>query len=272
MPVEIDINRFQRSITEELKITKDRVRSLIGDANWAEEGRYKEAILRKVIRQYLPTNLEIGTGFIVSNRDYVFGREGLISNQLDLIIYDGKYPVVFKEGDFVILTESSVRGIIEVKSRICASLSTTKAESLNTIIHKFNNLCQFQSFKNPRHQRRFIGVLSYDYDGADNITTQNKIAQVLRNSNGLVNNIALGPNIFIKYWDQNRDVTPYLDFQDNCYNVYDLQSLSFSYFLSNLLHMTADEEPLDRYWFSFPIEGTKEVHRRTCVRLLNYFV
>ena len=33
-----NIMRFQQSITRELKVTKDRVRDLIGDANWGEDG------------------------------------------------------------------------------------------------------------------------------------------------------------------------------------------------------------------------------------------
>ena len=83
-----NIRRFQVSITQELELTKNRVRDLIGNANWAEEGRYKEAILRKSISQFLPKNLSIGTGFIIANDDHEYGREGRISTQLDIIIYE----------------------------------------------------------------------------------------------------------------------------------------------------------------------------------------
>ncbi|MBV7533035.1 hypothetical protein [Chitinophaga sp. sic0106] len=108
-----NIRLFQESITKELKYTKDRVRNLIGNANWGVDGRFKEAILSKIIGQFLPSNLRIGTGFIVSNNDLV---------------------------------------------------------------------------------------------------------TLLRN-------------------------------------------LSFSYFISNLLHIVSDTDPVERYWFSFPIEGTKEMYR-----------
>lgn len=56
---------FQKSINKELQIVKDRVRNLIGRANWGDEGAYKEAILRNVISQYLPKNLSIGNGYIL---------------------------------------------------------------------------------------------------------------------------------------------------------------------------------------------------------------
>ena len=45
---------FQKSITKELKALQNRVRYLIGDSHWGEEGRYKEAILRNVIKRFLP--------------------------------------------------------------------------------------------------------------------------------------------------------------------------------------------------------------------------
>jgi len=45
---------FQKSITKELDIVKNRVRSLIGNAHWGEEGRYKEAVLKTVINRFLP--------------------------------------------------------------------------------------------------------------------------------------------------------------------------------------------------------------------------
>ena len=37
-----------------LNLIKNRVRNLIGNSNWAEEGRYKETILKNVIRRFLP--------------------------------------------------------------------------------------------------------------------------------------------------------------------------------------------------------------------------
>ena len=86
--IQQDIEKFQKSITQELILTKDRVRLLIGNSHWGEDGRYKEAILRKTISQYLPSNLKIGTGFILKNDDHLFGQEGKISKQLDIIIYE----------------------------------------------------------------------------------------------------------------------------------------------------------------------------------------
>ena len=257
------IKEFQKTITKELILTKDRVEFLIGNANWAEVGRYKEAILRKSISQFLPSNLKLGTGFIIGNNDHMNGLEPRTSSQLDIIIYDDNLPVIFREGDFVIVTENSVKGVIEVKSNITnySNLQSQNIQdnALNVILEKFNRLQQFQSFNPIGNQRKkFVGIFSYNYNG--NIEAEN-INEALRNSNGLVNHISLGPNKFIRYWSSTIDLQPPTNHNGRSYIKYDIAQLSFSYFISNLLHIVSDDELLERYWFSFPIEGTKEMHR-----------
>lgn len=252
-----NIRRFQESITQELEVTKDRVRDLIGDANWAEEGRFKEAILSKIISQFLPSNLSIGTGFIVSNNDHITGTENTISKQLDIIIYENKTPVVFREGDFVIITESSVRAVIEVKAEVI-NYSTTNDNSLNKIVEKLNNLRHFSSFNNQQLRKKFVGIFSFTYSGNFEHV---QISNGLRPSRGLVNHISLGKNNFIRFWDDPSGLRPSLQRISPCYIKYNLVNLSFSYFISNLLHIISDEDPIERYWFSFPIEGTKEIYR-----------
>ncbi|PXW16247.1 hypothetical protein C8D70_104185 [Chryseobacterium sp. CBTAP 102] len=252
-----NIRRFQESITQELNVINNRVRDLIGDANWAEEGRYKEAVLIKVISQFLPSNLRIGTGFIVSNNDHLNGTEGTISKQLDIIVYEEKTPVVFREGDFVILTENSVRAVIEVKSEI-ENYSSTKDNALNKIIEKLNLLRNFESFSNQNNRRKFIGIFSFNYNGN---FLHHRINEALTVSNGLVNHISLGTENFIRYWEHTEGLMPPLNRNGRCYIRYNLINLSFSYFISNLLHIISDHDPIERYWFSFPIVGTKEVHR-----------
>lgn len=257
-----NVRKFQESITQELTLTKDRVRDLIGSANWGEDGRYKEAILRKIISQFLPSNLKIGTGFIVGNDDNMNGQETKVSTQIDILIYDGSSPVIFKDGDFVILTEASVRGIIEVKTKI------KNNSTLSEMISKFDRLKQFSSFvPNNNFKRRFVGLLSFEYDG--NINTK-KINEVIQNSNGLVNHISLGPNYFIKYWEKPNNQNLLNNYNGRFYAKYNLLDLSFSYFISNLLHIVSDEDPVERYWFSFPIVGTKEQYRIGDIIKLDY--
>ena len=57
----LNIRAFHESTSKELDVIKNRVRNLIG-RNWGYEGRYKEAILKNVIRRFLPKRYDIGTG------------------------------------------------------------------------------------------------------------------------------------------------------------------------------------------------------------------
>lgn len=187
--MEINPLDFQRSITRELTETKNRVRNLIADANWGEEGRYKEAILKKIIKRFLPSNISIGTGFILKARGDLFGhipwrdykREIEISRQIDIILYDNTCPTLFSEGDFIITTAPNVKGIIEVKTDI-HKLNQRKIQQLidNSIINgKIIN------------SNIFHGVFSFDYSGDIN---SNSIRELLTNMQGYVNHLSFGPN------------------------------------------------------------------------------
>ena len=240
----IDPKEFQKSITKELDTIKNRVRNLIGDRHWGEEGRYKEAILKNVIRRFLPSNLSIATGFIIKKTS----TRTRISRQIDIIIYDNTIPVLFSEGDFIITTHKNVKGIIEVKTEI-------RNSELQEIIQK--------SEENGRliGKKIFNGIFSYEFDG--NIYS-NAIDQALKGAKGYVNHISLGPDIFIKFWkreDRSRLDPPVENCQNDFYNIYNIEGLSFSYFISNLLELTCSSSLDDRWWFLYPIVGTKERHR-----------
>ncbi len=240
----IDPKNFQESITKELDTIKNRVRNLIGASNWGEEGRYKEAILKNVIKRFLPNNLSIGTGFVIKKNN----NKPRISSQIDIIIYDNTIPVLFSEGDFVITTYKNVKGIIEVKTRI-------RNNEFQEVIQKARANGKLIG------KKIFNGIFSYEYD--DDIESEN-IDRVLRNADGYVNHISLGKDVFIRFWRKeyrNRLNPPVENCDSDFYNIYDLRGLSFSYFISNLLELTCSSKLDDRWWFLYPIQGTKEIHR-----------
>ena len=106
--MEQNIVEFHKSISGELESIKNRVRNLIGDKHWLSDGKYKEDVLRNVISRFLPKIFSVGTGFILTN-------EKELSTEIDIIIYENAKPLLFSQGDFVIVTADSVRAIIEVK-------------------------------------------------------------------------------------------------------------------------------------------------------------
>lgn len=249
---------FQESITQELDSIKNRVRNLLGDAHWGEEGRFKEAVLKNVLRKFLPSNLSVGTGFILK-AEGESDNENVHSRQLDIIIYDNTKPVLFSEGDFIITTTSNVRGIVEVKSKITAN-------TFVDVIQQFDNsISDFITEFNEREERIFAGIFAFTFEG--NIDSS-RIEDELFGSRHIVNHISLGSNYFIRKWkheDRNRLAVP-VECPGDFYNYYELINLSFSYFIANMVDITCGGLN-DRYWFSFPIEGTKEIHRRKTVCL-----
>nr|WP_299382195.1 DUF6602 domain-containing protein [Allomuricauda sp.] len=248
--------KFQKSINRELQVVKNRVRNLIGSANWGDEGSYKEAILRNVISQYLPKNLSVGNGYILKKGNNNGNQDFAVSKQIDILIYDNSYPVIFSEGNFVIVIEESVKGIIEVKSKIYTG--RTNSSSLYRIIEKFNTFDQFLNIRENENNRIFKGVFGYEFDGNLNSDT---IDTSLRLSNGMVNHISLNSSIFIRHWINNEGLDPPVNCGSHFYNVYNINNLSHAYFISNLIHITSNKDLVDRYWISFPIPGTKERNR-----------
>ncbi len=253
----MDTKEFQKSITEELNVVKSRVRNLIGNRHWGEEGRYKEAILKNILRKFLPKNISVETGFIISSNN-----QHRISKQIDIIIYDNSYPVLFSEGDFIITTMENVKGIIEVKSKI-----GTGNNNFQNVIQQFDETIEPVN-NNLTNRKLFLGIFAFDFTGDIN---SNTIDENLTRSSKNVNHISLGKNYFIRKWkseDANRLRPPVTNCNNDFYNIYEITDLSFSYFIANLIDIVCGGLN-DRYWFSFPIQGTKEVHRIKTVCLGN---
>lgn len=234
--------RFQESITKELDTIKNRVRDLIGAAHWGEEGRYKEAILKNTLKKFLPSNVSVGSGFILNQYD--------ISRQLDIVVYDNRHPVLFAEGDFIITSESNVLGIVEVKSRLNA---TTIREALEQFDESIQGLSS-----SLLNRRIFCGIFAFDYEGN---FSEDTFRDILRDSERRVNHISLGINYFIRKWkkEDGARLRPRVNTNGDFYNLYEIDTLSFSYFISNLVDIVSGGLN-DRYWLSFPIVGTKEVN------------
>lgn len=231
----INPEEFQKSITEELKVIQNRVRNLIGNANWGEEGRYKEAILKNTIKKFVPENIGIGTGFIVNKSNGNIE----ISKQIDIIVYNKNYPLLFSEGDFLITTPENVKGIIEVKTNLDSSKikeTISKSASNGEIIK----------------QNIFNGIFVFNYSEKIENNIVESIELVLKESKGIVNHICLGENYFIKLWKEN---------EINKYSIYEIKGLSFSYFISNLIEKVCEKKLTERWWFLYPIEKRKEQYK-----------
>jgi len=256
---------YQKSIAQEFKAQEMRVRHLIDDANWAEEGRYKEILLMNYLKRIIPKQFSVGTGFVRNGNS--------ITTQIDIIIYDNSFPPLFSEGDFVVVPAVSVCAIIEVKSKIASSKISEYIEKANK-----NGETIFKGFFDESYRNRaelfFNGIFSYNMENqfSSHKTNIQQLAPYQEERNVLdkhyTNHICLGGNNFIRYWktgegrrNQQKNYSFYKFENDN-------SGLAFSYFFSNLMYyLYSGAEHFDRditpeySRFLFPIDGGKEEYK-----------
>lgn len=187
---------FHKTTTRELKAVQDRIRNLV--PNWLEDGMYKEAVLIGLIRNFLPKNFDIASGY-VARQTSIRGKHE-VSQQIDIIIYENNFPVLFKKEALVVVTADSVRAIIEVKS-------STKSESVTTTLKKSNLKGEF-IFKGKKDKTHplFNGIFYYNLiDKTDEQIKKYLKKDSLRKStirptnNFIVDHIAYGENKFFKF-------------------------------------------------------------------------
>ncbi|ABW19403.1 DUF6602 domain-containing protein [Alkaliphilus oremlandii] len=237
---------YQKSISEEFNALKNRVRNIIGSSHWGEEGRYKEIILMNMLRRVLPKQLSVGTGFVLCS-------DNQMTKQIDIIIYDNRFPLIFSEGDFIICSNENVVGIIEVKTKVYVR----QIEEVIKKAHENGMLIGNHIFN---------GIFAYDNqfklmnkDSRSAITLED----TLKRYPGYVNHISLGENFFIRYWNEQEQ-------EENYYSLYYIEKFSFPYFISNLIEQsycsTADNESnrdkingIFKYLYS--IEHGKETYK-----------
>jgi hypothetical protein len=232
--VEQDFKKFFESINKELMAIKDRIGSLIGDASPGENGGYREAILKNTISKFLPKKYSMGTGFVIN-------KDKKITKQIDIIIYDNSSPVLFREGDFVIVLASMVKAIIEVKSSI-----QTTSELIEIIKKCEENAVKIEAV--ALHDRLFNGIFCYECN-----LSLGTIGNSLKDYFELdecsifrkVSNISLGNKSFLHVWWDHRPFS---------LKGYELPELSFAYFISNLLISLNEYSPESKHLFS-PLES-----------------
>lgn len=243
----MDTIEFHKSTVKELLAIKDRVRNLI--SHWGEDGRYKEAVLKTVIQRFLPEKYRIGTGFVIRQTRQRGNHES--SKQIDLLIYDTSYPVLFKESDFVIVTPDAVQGIIEVKANI-------KNQGFKGIIKKSNEIGKFIfDARTDKTKPIFNGLFSYS--GYEQMTQTDPVVDAIQNSwNELdgdanrdkfaVNHISLNQHWFYKFWHHE------FDDRKPPHYLYEIRELSFSFFISNLIDSVSGTSVLENSNLWFPVD------------------
>jgi len=248
----MDTIEFHKSTAKELLAIKDRVRNLI--QHWGEDGRHQEAVIKTMIQRFLPEKFRIGSGFVV--RQTLERGKHEASSQIDLIIYDTSYPILFKENDFVILTPDSVLGIIEVKAN-------ATNQGLQQIVRKANENGKFIfDARIDKTKSLFNGIFSYEsiVNNGETISSAiNTPWQELRANEHkhkfIVNHISLNQDWFYKFWEHE-----HLE-QNNAHYIYKISELSFSFFISNLMDWISGNSVIENSNLWFPVDKSIEVKK-----------
>lgn len=253
MPIRRDFKGYHKSIGDELRSTKDRIRNLIGDAHWQSDGEHKEAVLRKVLRMHLPEMLQVGKGFVCC--------PDKTSSQIDILITNRNKPTLFKDGELALVTPDAVEAIIEVKT----SLHGGDIDDATGKLSKDIELIRSQG--NPTCQSGL-----FVYESGNGVDAQRRVLKALQSSaNGdaqkAINWVALGPDIFFRFWDNGNDVNS--PCHSPVWHSYELSNLSHAYFVSNVVWDVTRDNSLNMQFAWFPVENGKERHRKWYAPLSN---
>lgn len=246
-PQRPDFTEYHKSITAELHSLKDRIRQLV--LHWPTDGEYKESALRSVLRRHLPQSADVGRGFIVT--------ESVSSSQIDILIVDNRKPVLFREGDLMIVTPDAVLAIAEVKTEVRdGSMLRNAIEKLAEIKQLIGRHYQYESIA----QRIWSGIFDFSEAKLSHNVMMQAIGQADVNRIYPVNCISLGKSQFIRFWESGNDVGSLEP--GEVWHSYELPEVAPSYFIGNLVDSISPLGQSDAGYAWFPVLGGKEQHRK----------
>ncbi len=234
---------YFKSVTSELETLKDRVRHLIDDGHWPTDGEWKESVLRSVVKRSAPSSVTVGRGFVVQG--------SRASAQIDVLIYDNSYPILYRDGDLVFVTPDSCRAIIEVKT------STTPTKLRQCVCGLGDSAAMVRQAN--RGKPLFVGLFVYEV-GPRRVRSvlESLHAAAQRHEDRVVNHVSIGPSIFAKFWEvrPGQDSGPIYD----TWHEYELDRMAPGYFIHNLLMQVSPRRTQhDTTWFP---EASKEAQLR----------
>jgi len=244
----MNVTAHFESLTRELEALRDRVRNFsVATPHWQTDGEWKESVLRAVLRGYLPSHIEPLRGFVVTPR--------LGTRQIDLLLYDNRKPVLFRNGDLVFLTPDAALGIVEVKSKIHDRAGLRKALGL------LADNAELIRGARRGGQDLFVGLFSYQTALAAS-RFQEVLDDLQSAAHGrrerIVSFVCLGCSHFQMFWryrPESFDPTPY-----DAWHAYRLPDLAAGYFIHNLVAAVSGDSVENNLEAWFP-QPSKELQK-----------
>lgn len=195
--------------------------------------------MRTILRRHLPSTVNVGRGFVITPNGS--------SKQIDLLIYDNSKPILYRDGDLVIITPDAAIGIIEVKTSISSS-------NLKEYLKKLSDNAEFINNNSiTHHKNRFFGIFSYESDLNDASYFLDKLYEVVNEKNSrLIYYLCFGKSLFIRYWELNPQNTKRLHYK---WHVYRLEEKAPAYFINNIIEHICPESVYINTDLWFPKSG-----------------
>jgi len=251
-PQKPDFTEFHKSLTAELYSLKDRIRQLV--LHWPSDGEHKEAALRSVLRRHLPQSADVGRGFIVTESDS--------STQIDILIVDNRKPVLFREGDLMIVTPDAVLAVAEVKTELQdGTMLCSAIEKLAEIRHLIGHNERYR----PVAERIWSGIFAFNETDLSHQVMMRAVGRTCSNRTYPINCISAGKSKFIRFWESGQVVNS--PEAGRVWHSYDLPEVAPSYFIGNLVDSISPFEQSESGYAWFPVLGGKEQYRRMYVPL-----
>jgi hypothetical protein len=236
----MDVERYFTDLGNELESLKDRVRHYIDDAHWLSDGEWKESVIRTILRRHLPSSVGVGRGFAINVNEP--------STQIDVLLYDRSKPVLFQDGDFVIVTTDSVRGAIEVKTKL------RRKKDLRSAINGLSAISRFINPMNTRKENQFFGLFCYEEPEFRTRHTLGILQECVDGQYGrIVNCLSLGKDYFVRFW---QPTSPHV----NMWHAYSIKNMARAYFIHNVIDHLCPEwtKQNENIWYP---EERKEGHK-----------
>jgi len=233
----MNVEAYYNDLSKELEALQNRVRNFIGAANWGEEGRWKESILRSVLKRYLPSHMNVGTGFIVTPKN--------VSTQIDVLIYDTNKPTLFKDGDFVIIMPEVALAVIEVKTGI-------EASDLKSALSKLNEIGLLVKCY-PTQTCPFLGFFAFDQRSISSKIALEALSEYSQGPGRVpIHAMAFGNDHFVRFWKLKPDG---LGREYDKWHAYKMQSTAFAYFITNVIMHLCPPTCIEDELIWFPSSG-----------------
>jgi hypothetical protein len=243
----MDVQAHFKSLTAELEALRDRVRNFsVATPHWPTDGEWKESVLRAVLRGYLPAHIEPVRGFVVTP------QRG--SGQIDVLLYDNRKPVLFRNGDLVFATPDAVAGIVEVKSHIA-----NRTALRNALTSLADDAEMIRCSRAPSCPDLFVGLFSYVTGVAQWAGVLDDLQETARgDARRIVSHVCLGCSHFTRFWSRSPEGQHVRRYDS--WHAYELPNQSAGYFINNLVASVAGESVADNHALWFPRPG-KELRR-----------